>query len=218
MDNPRGVVSTEKREVFETYYKTYDYFLSTLERLVRSVYDGNLSGEFIDIMASLIYGQLDQAYRGVWDEEGDGEYPEYLADSFEEMYLSQFDYVDQYYRDIVDARVDETPIDPLIARAALWASRFTDAQNEARRLIALEGGEKLEWVEGDTLEKCSVCLALDGIVAYASTWNELGVKPQSPPNESLECGGWKCGCKLQVTDKRVTRGSRDKILSIVSKG
>jgi hypothetical protein len=199
--------------------KTVEFYRSTLERLIRSVYNGELGGEFIDILANLIYGQLDQAYRQAWDEEGDGEeYPEYLADSFEQMYLAEYDHVDSYFQAIIDARVDETSIEPLLERAALWANRYEDAQNEARRLIALENGDKLEWVEGDTEEKCEICIALDGIVAYASTWDELGVKPQSPPNERLTCGGWKCQCRLEATDKRVTLGSREKILSIISKG
>ena len=38
-------------------YKTYDYYLSTLERLVRSVYRGDITGDFIDIMANLIIGR-----------------------------------------------------------------------------------------------------------------------------------------------------------------
>lgn len=198
--------------------KTPEYYQSTLERLIRSVYNGDLGGEFLDILANLVQGQLTQAFESVWEEENEGPLPDYLSSALDNMILSEYDHADGLYRDTVDARVDETPIDPLLGRAALWAGRYTDAENEARRLIALENGDKLEWVEGDTEEKCETCLALDGIVAYASTWDELGIKPQSPPNESLECGGWKCQCTLQATDKRVTRGARDKILSIISKG
>jgi hypothetical protein len=204
---------------FQWSGKTVEFYQSTLERLIRSVYNGDLGGEFLDILANLVQGQLTQAFESVWAEEGEeGALPDYLAEVLENMILSEYDHADGLYRDAVDARVDEMPIDPLIARAALWASRYTDAENEARRLIALNNGEKLEWIEGDTEDKCDTCVALDGIVAYAATWDELGVRPQSPPNDAILCGGWHCDCKLQVTDKRVTRGAREKIQSVISKG
>ena len=88
-------------------YKTYDYMLTQIERLVKSVYAGNLGGDFIDTMANVISGQLTQAYTQAWtDEEGQGAIPEYLATSLETTILNQYDYVDAYYRSIVDARVD----------------------------------------------------------------------------------------------------------------
>lgn len=197
-------------------YKTAEFFESTLTRLVRSVYEGNLGGEFIDIMANLISGQLTQAYEQAWeDEEGDGELPDYLRQSAEDMILNQYDYVDQFYRDIVDARVDEAAIDGLLARVPLWSNRWNEAYNEALRLIAIENGEKLEWQLGATEEHCPECSALNGVVAYAWEWDEIGVKPQSAPNDALTCGGWKCDCSLTVTDKRRTPKAYDRISEIV---
>jgi hypothetical protein len=204
---------------YDVNNKTYDYFLFTLNNLVTSVYNGNLGGKFIDIMASLIYGQLDQAYRQAWDEAGDGEeYPEYLAESFEQMYLAQFDFVDAYYESIVDARVDETPIDPLLARASLWANRWNEAHDTAIHLIALDNNENEEWILGETETHCPTCSGLNGIVARASDWDALGVRPQGAPNTALDCGGWNCDCSRVPTDKRRTRGGRDKIQSVISKG
>lgn len=218
--SPRFHPSMEK-DILEG--KTVDFFLSTLERLVRSVYNGDLGGEFIDILASLIYGQLDQAYRQAWNDEGDdGEYPEYLADSFEEMYLNQFDFVDNYYRDIVDARVDETPIEPLLARAQQWAGQWNAAYKEAVQLIRFESGGNLAWRKGDTEKGCSTCASLDGIIAPARTWEALGVHPRGYPNDKLDCEGGgpanNCDCTLEETDERATRGAYDKIVSIISKG
>lgn len=198
--------------------KTYDYFLQQLEGLIEGVYDGNLGGEFIDIMANLISGQLTQAFEQAWaDEEGDGDLPDYLTGPLEEMILGQFDHVDQLYRDVVDARVDEQPIDALLARAALWANQWTSAYNEAVRLITLENGGNLEWVEGDTQDKCETCLALNGIVAPASVWDELGVHPQGFPNDVLACKGGHCDCKLEPTDKRKSPKAYDLILAAVSR-
>jgi hypothetical protein len=196
--------------------KTYDYFLSTLERLIRSVYSGLLGGEFIDITANLIQGQIFQAYEQAWLDDGNLlPLPSFLQSAAEQAVLKQFDYVDQLYRDIVDARVDNTPIDPLIARAPLWANRFSEAQSNANALIALEMGGKLVWVEGDTKDKCKTCVALDGIVAYASIWTRLNVHPQGAPNPYIKCEGWNCSCQLLPTTERQTRDAEKRIMAAV---
>lgn len=193
-------------------YKTYDYMLTQIERLVKSVYEGNLGGTFIDTMANVISGQLTQAYTQAWaDEEGQGEIPDYLATSLEATILNQYDFVDAYYKDIVDARVDETPIDPLLFRAALWAQRWTESYNEAVRLIALDNGGNLIWILGATEKHCFTCATLNGIVARASEWDTLGIKPQNAPNNRLVCEGWQCDCSLTPTDQRRTAGAYGKM-------
>ena len=106
-----------------TEYKTYDYMLSVITGLVNGVYSGNVGGQFIDTMANVISGQLTQAYQQAFEDEGFTEFalPDYLAQSLEDMILNQYDYVDSFYRSIIDARVDGTPIAPLLQRAELWA-------------------------------------------------------------------------------------------------
>lgn len=207
---------------WNTYYewnsKTYDYYLSTLERMVRNVYNGNMAGDFIDVMANLISGQINQAFEQAWTDEGDESgYPDYLAAAAEDMILSEYDHVDGFYRSIVDARVDGTPIEPLLARCVTWANRWNDAYNLAVSLITKEMGGNLEWVYADENEHCPECLALNGIVARASVWDELGIRPQNPPNSALTCGGWRCGCELRPTDRRQSPNAYDSILNIVSR-
>jgi hypothetical protein len=198
--------------------KTYDYFLKQIEGLIRGVYNNNLGGEFIDIMSSLIQGQLTQAFEQAWkDEEGEGDLPDYLNGPLEDMILGQYDFVDAFYRDIVDARVDKTPIDPLLARAPLWAQRWTEAYNTAVALITAENGGNLVWRLGETEQHCSSCSALDGIIAPASVWDELGVHPQGGPNPMLECSGFRCDCSLSPTDQRRSPKAYSSILNAVSK-
>jgi len=65
-----------------TGYKTYDYMLRQIEGLVNGVYSGNVGGEFIDVMANVISGQLTQAYQLAYADEGfGGQLPDYLASS-----------------------------------------------------------------------------------------------------------------------------------------
>jgi len=99
-------------------------------------------------------------------------------------------------------------------RIGLWVKRYTDVKNQAK--IYFGGKTRLMWVEGDTKEKCPTCLALNGIVAFAQEWEQAAVRPQSPPNETLQCGGWNCSCTLQVTDKRRSPLALQRIMDIVT--
>ena len=195
-----------------TEYKTFDYMLRAIEGLVRGVYSNAVGGDFIDVMANLISGQLTQAYQQAFEDEGftDFALPEYLAASLEASILTQYDYVDGFYRDIVDARLDATSIDPLLIRAGMWANRWTESYNEAVRLITVENGGKLIWEYGEA-EHCETCRALNGIVAWAKEWDTLGVKPQNAPNNLIECGGWNCKCALVQTNKRRSPGAYGRI-------
>lgn len=198
--------------------RTYDYYLTQLERLIQSVHDGRLGGDFVDIMSNLVSGQLNQAFEQAWkDEGGDGDVPDYLSTAAESMILNEYDFVDGLYKDIVDARVDETPIEPLLARAAIWANRWTEAYNQAVALIASENGGNLVWRLGATEQHCDSCSSLNGIVARASEWESLGVHPQGAPNDLLLCGGWKCDCSLESTDQRRSPKAYESILNTVSR-
>lgn len=191
-----------------TEYKTYEYMLKQIEGLVNGVYSGNIGGQFIDTMANLISGQLTQAYRQAFEDEGytDEFLPEYLTTALEEMILGQYDYVDQYYRDIVDARVDGTPIEPLLSRAQMWANQWNAAYQKALELIRMQNGGNLEWVQGATEKGCRTCAALDGIIMSAKEWQALDLHPRGYPNSKLECEGGgpanNCDCTLSPTDKR----------------
>ena len=194
-------------------YKTVDYMENAIEGLVNGVYSGLIGGQFIDTMANIISGQLTQAYQQAFEDEGftDFALPDYLASSLEDMILGQYDFVDGFFRDIVDARIDGTSITPLLARAKLWANQWNAAYNEAVRLITLNGGGNLVWEYGDA-EHCNTCLSLNGIVARADEWDTLGVKPQG---EMLECGGWNCKCALVSTDKRRSPNAYGRIEEIL---
>lgn len=200
-------------------YKTYNYMLSQIEGLVTGLYTNNIGGNFIDIMRNIISGQLSQAYRQAWEDEGftDMFMPDYLVESLDTMIFNQHGFVEGFFRDIIDARIDRTSVEPLLMRARLWANQWNTAYNEAIKLIALENGGKLVWLEGDTIEKCDTCLGLDGVVLFAKEWAELGVRPQGFPNEKLICKGGHCDCRLESTDKRRTRNGYSKVKKLTQK-
>lgn len=183
--------------------------------LVNALYRDTIDiGSFIDSMAALISRQITLAYNAAWVDDGNElPIPAYLVSGRDNMILSQFMFVDGYMQDIINARLLGNSVNPLLSRAALWANRYNEAYNNAQAAIALQMGGKLKWVEGDTNKKCPVCLKLDGIVAYASIWNELQVQPQNAPNPALSmhsegCQGWRCECSLVPTEERQTRNAR----------
>lgn len=197
--------------------KSLPFFLRTITRLVQTVYDGYIGGEFVDIMKNLISGQMRRAYEEAWKEDGNElPMPDYLNNAAKALADEQAGFVPGYYQDIIDARVNKTPIGPLTYRAELWANRYTQAKNDATALIAQENGSKLVWREGDTVDKCDTCLALDGIVAYATEWAQAGFRPQSAPNHMLDCGGWKCQCRLEPTTARRSPKALETLLNIAT--
>ena len=194
-------------------YKSYDFMLARVDGLVRGVYTGNVGGDFVDIMGSLIKGQMEDAYRQAWNDEGyEGALPDYLVNSLDAFVIREanFDWIYQFYKDIVDARVDKTPLEPLLSRAKLWANKWNAAYNEALRVITIENGGNLIWVLGEA-EHCTTCLALNGIVASGKEWEASGWKPQSA---DLECHGYNCKCQLLPTSNRRSRDAAGQLAKI----
>lgn len=195
--------------------KTQTYFRQAIERLVRKLYSGVIGGEFVDEMAKLIQSQLTQAYKYALRDEG-VKMDDQFAHHMESLIFSQFEFVDQYFHDIINAFVEDEPIEPLMARAALWANRYSETYNEALREIARRFGKKMIWTLGKTETHCETCEALNGIVAFHSDWERFGFRPQSAPNAMLDCGGWRCDCSLTPTNNRRTRDSAKALAAIAA--
>ena len=85
-------------------------------------------------------------------------------------------------------------------RVDLWVNRYEDAANRAK--VYFGNRQRLVWTLGATEQHCETCARLSGIVAFAYEWEQSGIRPQSPPNPVLTCGGWQCDCSLLPTDKR----------------
>lgn len=209
----RWIALTAPRDIQHDETKTVEFYFRTLRGLVLSVYNGDMRTEFIDIMANLIQGQLTQAWLTALGEAGLNMTPEMQAE-LDGYILNEYTFVDGYYRDILNAGLLNLPIDPLIQRARIWANRWNDIYNAAKLYIASQYGDRMVWVYGDT-DHCTTCEQLNGIVAFAREWEQLNIRPQNPPNPLLECGGWRCQCRLEVTDRRRSPKAFDTILNIV---
>ena len=213
-------VVTIRTLIHELNAKTYDYMLSHVDKYVRDLYNGNMSrDEFIDSMASLIEAQL----RRAWNEgmrNNDLDPQKDMTDEWEQEYqnlvLDQFNYIESYADDILEGKENGAGVDQFRSRAQLWANRYNETVSISE-VVTAGKGDKLQWALGATEEHCDTCLRLNGIVAYASEWEDLGVYPQNAPNELLECGGWRCDCSLIPTDRRRSPDAYGTIIDIVSK-
>ena len=209
--------------------KTYDYFGQVIDRLVRSLYNHQIDElEFTMTFEDLLDGQLRQAWfegmaqNGLTEDDMTQEYETELGS----ILSSEHDAISGFTEAILtqegqDHLSGENHLDALLSRANLWQNRYQDVVNRATLFTAADK-DKQEWVEGDTEKKCPICVALDGIVAPARVWMDLGVRPQNPPNDALSpdrdgCGGWRCGCQLVPSDKRATPNAADVIASIVGR-
>ena len=179
-------------------------YQANLRSAVRGFYNGTLSqGQFTDAMESSIRRGLTRAWIegakvcGVKQDE----LTEDELDALQSAIESEFGYIDNFASGIEESE----KLAALYSRLTKWTNRYTDIENRAKTMACAD--EKLEWELGAVERHCSTCPRLHGKVKRGSQWTKLGIHPQRPPNACLECGGWKCKCRLKRTDKPVSRGS-----------
>jgi hypothetical protein len=218
--SPRARVSMKVGETGD-----YDGYLIDIEKLVKQLYAGGIGADFKEKLRELIKKELTAAYNSAWfDLMNTEEIPDYLDAELQAAIEEQYSFVNQYYEDIVRDRGLAIGLTALLARAALWANKVPESYNNAVMLTAAEEGvkpetpigENLMWMEGDTEKKCSTCLSLDGIVASARDWLESGLHPQMAPNDYLECGGWKCQCRLVPTLETADANAPERLSQIAA--
>lgn len=196
--------------------KTEEMFLRQLRTYCLQLFRGEL-GEFawIDDMSTTIADQMGKAWReGAKAVEVEpSEFTDEDNEELNKIIASEYEYVLALGSDILALRLMGGSLEDyrnkFASRIEVWAHRYTDVVNQAKAHFG--GRIKLEWVLGETEEHCATCAAMAGTVAWSKEWDESPIKPQNPPNEKLECGGWRCDCRLEVTDKRRTYRVKKKL-------
>lgn len=206
----------EAVKICEALLKSYGWYDAHLHDYAGQLYRGKMDNSaFLDKMIYAIGEQLGRA----WNEGmvANGLDPKQdmtpdmearikeLTDNEHNHVIDLIDFIDQQ-------KADQAGMNAIDVRVDMWVNRYNDVVNIAKMETA-NLKDKLEWVYGDT-EHCDVCAALNGIVASAKDWQTSGFHPQQPPNNLLSCGGWRCQCTLQPTDKRKTSGALDKLMTL----
>lgn len=187
---------------------SYSAYRTGLRSIVRGLWSGAISlGQFSDEMRGIINRRLTQA----WDE-GAAECgikpDEYTIDEQSALgnaIRSELGYVTEFGLAIqADSQANGGKLQPFFSRVETWANRYNDYKNRAKTMSCQD--QKLVWILGATEQHCRTCPRLNGKVKRASFWQSSGIRPQSPPNPSIECGGWRCQCRLELTNEPISKG------------
>lgn len=82
------------------------------------------------------------------------------------------------------------------AKTQLWVNKaLRQAFNDGR--MSADKNAKYIWKLGRTEEHCTDCIRLNGQVHRYKEWFTRDWLPQSG---KLDCGGWRCDCRLEKTD------------------
>lgn len=187
--------------------KSYASYRHSLRSAFRALWNNVVDEEQFQLeMRTILNRRLNEAFdegarkHGVRPSEYTQE--EFLA--IAKAIANELEFVPGLASVIVEMRDNNARISDLFNRVLPnWLNRYTDIKNRATVLVG--DNPKLEWVYGDTVEHCNTCLKLHGKVKRAKYWQEH-VMPQQPPNSKLDCGGWKCKCTLEKTDKPLSKG------------
>ena len=185
--------------------KTQAYFQRALWSYTRKFHAGEMDvSEFLDKFIGLVEDQARRAWnegmRNVGLDPKNITIPQRAR--LQEIINEEFNHVLDFASAIEQQRNDGKPVDPLRARVELWANRYPNIVNEAQAYC--KPYDLFRWEYGDTIDHCSSCAALNGVVATGDNWRMSGVMPQNPPNPRLECGGWRCRCRLVPTTEPPT--------------
>jgi len=188
--------------------KTRADMLAGIRSAIRGYWAGDLSKfQFVDNMNSVLTRRLTQAWQegakecGIRPDELTGQ----EITALQGMISGQLSYVLGLANDIESgSKAEGGRLGPFLDRAQVWASQYQVARDRGRGMACAD--QKLEWVIDPANDNCGSCLKLAGKVKRASYWDQQGIYPQVNGASYLECKGYRCGCRLQPTDKPLSKG------------
>jgi hypothetical protein len=199
-----------ERDLSSIGIKTEGYYLRVLSQAVRDLYNDKITtDDFLSTESRLLDEQIVRA----WNEGmrlNDLNPQTDMKPEWEQMIKdiqnSEFDYVQGFMDAIEQARRDGTPIQPLLDRAELWASRYSDVVSRSQ-VITAPKDLNFFWKYGPTNEHCQDCSDMVAVgVQTAEFWRKKQAEGIYPGSPQLACHGFHCECGLESTDEKVTAG------------
>ncbi len=219
-------MTTDLTEVIKAFMvrfdamKTLEQYRSRLWGAMTRLFNGGRDGAFVSTFLRSIDTQLTQAWDKGAEDVGVQRDEQTEADRtiLTAIIDNETQFVERIMGEIADDRdngmLPEDFQKKYGARVDLWANRYTETVNRAR--MQMGSKTRLEWKLGATEEHCETCAKLNGIVAFGVEWDQARLHPQMPPNDQLECGGWRCDCSLEPTTKRRTARALDRLTQITT--
>jgi hypothetical protein len=202
--------------------KSVSTFRTRLQAAVDRLISGGADAAFIATFARSIDVELTKA----WNEGADaiGVAPDEMTDEDVKQLGAIIDNEDNYISGVADAiredqlneMTEEALASKYSARVDVWANRYPDVVNRA--MLWFGQKKRMIWTIGDREKHCRTCPRLNGIVAFGYEWDASGFHPQRPPNDMLECKGFKCGCGCKPTTKRRSVNALKKLQAIAGGG
>lgn len=187
-------------------------YQSAINSAVRGLWRGVLDrGDFKSSMTATIDRWLTIAWReGMTDagvDPNEISATEQLA--LARMIAGEDEFVGGFADAIKDAsKANGGALQPLLDRAAKWASKYARAKEMAYMMASAD--THLKWKLGQAENHCNDCPRLAGKVKRASEWLRLGIFPGSP---KLQCGKY-CKCpKLEKTNEPISKGPLPRLTS-----
>jgi len=188
------VLSDDVMDWIDAAIKTTSYYDRVMWKAVRDAYNGLLTAyEFEDIMLQQISFQFRRGWLAGLRELGASMTPEMEAELQDAM-VEELTYVQKLMNDITQAARDESGYDQFRDRVRMWAHRYDEMRNRA--LLFAGGNTLLTWEYGATEDHCDDCREYEGTTRAAIEWQ----KYKAPQSRELECGGWRCDCRLVPLD------------------
>jgi hypothetical protein len=120
----------------------------------------------------------------------------------DEFIFEQNDFATDFIDTIADqSKANGGSLTPLLQRAEMWVNRYNDAKTQGKVLACADF--KAQWFIGPTEKHCPSCAGFDKRVYRFSTWDRNNALPQ---NRCLACNGFNCQCRLDPTDRPITKG------------
>jgi 2'-5' RNA ligase len=176
-------------------------FEANVETLLFEAVEGtSTNAQFQARMRSLLQTTVYKAYVDGMRDGGVDDLPTETDDEWINRHIAeQYQYVRGIAEAIYkDGRVTE---DEAAGKPELWFNKSVYPAYAA----GLESAAKdalLEWVIDPVKENCDSCLALNGQRRRASFWKR-NILPKA---DSLQCGGFRCGCGLKITSGAASKG------------
>lgn len=197
-------------DVYESHTKTIEQYGISLRTAARGLWAGRTTIEdFIEMMESSIRRGFNRA----WNEGAKscgilpGERTRAEQEKLDQLIAQQKGFIFGFGEWIEEnSKAEKKLLRNVLARLQLWINRYEETKAIAQQMTCQD--QKLEWIWDPRKEHCQTCRKLNGRVYRASIWQQIDIRPRDTRPGKLECRGFRCGCELAVTDKRVTPGRR----------
>lgn len=115
-----------------------------------------------------------------------------MSQEVDDLIFNQFQYLDNYVKDIKAARKDDSLRPNILDRVKWWYQTVQSAKILGESYY--KQNENVRWELGMTEEHCDTCYSLNGGVHPRKWFIERGYIPKMP-GAKMDCRGYLCDCR-----------------------